>query len=372
MKSLSEIFNDFLSEEPIIIYKPVYAQMFGSIGIGLLFGALAYWAKTMKYGQFYKTDKDLCKETGMNIKQMRAAKKTLIETGVFSIEIKSLPARTYYQIHLDKILNLIKKHATKKCKPVCPKQAYQYAQNRHTECLNEANQYAQNRHTTSETKAEINTETNTKTKRAGEDTPEPEAIEPPKTEPSIDLTADHSFSESVLEENIEQQKPTSVPEPTPEEEPLPLAASEIVAYQEKPKAEKSLPLAAQNFLMFWATYPLKVGKGAAAKAFDRAIRKTSLATILVALEAQKTERQHCTRLGVWMPSWANPATWLNQDRWENVCRTPEELQREAQVQWKQKMSYRDFTAVQSAVKQNSFIERMKARAEAAGVEGWKI
>ena len=158
---------------------------------------------------------------------------------MFSVEVKSLPAKTYYQINLTKLINLFKKHGVKKGKQARLKQANRSTPTRQTSCLNEDSQSAQIRHTTSETKAEINTETNTKTKRTCEDTPESEAMELPKTEPSIDLTADHSFSKSVLEEKMETQKPTPMPEPTPEEEPLPLAASEIVAYQEKPRAEKS-------------------------------------------------------------------------------------------------------------------------------------
>jgi hypothetical protein len=367
MSNLSDVLNDLLNEEPIIIYKPIYANMFGSVSDGLLVGALIYWSKTMKHGQFYKTDEELCEETGMKIKQLRSSKKKIIETGVFSIEVKSLPAKTYYQINLTKLINLFKKHGVKKGKLARLKQANRRAPNRQTSCLNEDSQSAQIRHTTSETKAEINTETNTITKRTCEAAPEIEAMEPPKAEPSIDLTVDHSFSESVLKEKMETQKPIPMPEPTPEEEPLPLAASEIVAYPEKPRAEKSLLLASQNFLMFWAAYPHKVGKGAAAKAFERAIKKTSLAAILTALEAQKVEREHCARLGVWTPFWANPATWLNQDRWENVCRTPEELQREAQVQWKQKMSYRDVKKVESDIWHSQMQARIEARRAAAGV-----
>lgn len=311
MKGLSEIFNDFLSEEPIIIYKRIYAEMFGSIGIGLLFGALAYWAKTMKYGQFYKTDKALCEETGMKIDQLRAAKKKLVELGVFSIEVKSLPARTYYQIHLDKILNLIKKHATKKRKPVRVKSANKYTENPQTGCGNDPNQYRGNPHTTSETKAEINTETNTKTNRAREAAPEIKAIQQPKAEPSIGLTTDSVCEESVLEEKI------------PNEKPEPKAAV--------PRPAKTNAVSKQEFELFWLAYALKVGKGAAVKAFASAMNKTSLEAILLAIEAQKSERAERERLGLWNPSWKHPSTWLNKECWNDAPKTSDELQKEAEV-----------------------------------------
>lgn len=70
-----------------------------------------------------------------------------------------------------------------------------------------------------------------------------------------------------------------------------------------------------TFEVFWAAYPAKVGKGAARKSWDRAVKGIGGldpgAAILVALERQKAS-----------PRWndptyqlPNPATWLNQERW---------------------------------------------------------
>lgn len=70
------------------------------------------------------------------------------------------------------------------------------------------------------------------------------------------------------------------------------------------------------FAAFWKAYPLKVGKGAAEKAFDRAMRIIGgvdpLAVLLLALD----------RIA---PTWASmdrdrlphASTWLNQRRWED-------------------------------------------------------
>lgn len=61
------------------------------------------------------------------------------------------------------------------------------------------------------------------------------------------------------------------------------------------------------FDRFWALFPNKVGKGDASKAFDKAIQRIDLETMLAALEryVRKTDDR----------PWCNPATWLNQDRW---------------------------------------------------------
>lgn len=70
---------------------------------------------------------------------------------------------------------------------------------------------------------------------------------------------------------------------------------------------------------FWAEYPKKVGKIAAKKAFERAIRAASLESLLSALRRQKCGSQWTRDGGQYIP---NPATWLNQGRWEDEL--PEE------------------------------------------------
>ena len=70
------------------------------------------------------------------------------------------------------------------------------------------------------------------------------------------------------------------------------------------------------FDTFWAAYPRKVGKDAARKAFSRV--STDLGTLLAAIEAQKQSRQWKAEGGRYIP---NPATWLNQGRWEDELPT---------------------------------------------------
>jgi len=70
----------------------------------------------------------------------------------------------------------------------------------------------------------------------------------------------------------------------------------------------------KDFSAFWLSYPRKVGKGAARKSFDRSIAKIDgpdpPGTLMAALARIK-------------PTWTDPqfiphpATWLNQERWED-------------------------------------------------------
>lgn len=65
-----------------------------------------------------------------------------------------------------------------------------------------------------------------------------------------------------------------------------------------------------GFDAWYAAYPHKVGKAAARKAYTSARGRTDAATLLAGLEAYKRSKPQDR-------PWCNPATWLNQDRWED-------------------------------------------------------
>lgn len=69
---------------------------------------------------------------------------------------------------------------------------------------------------------------------------------------------------------------------------------------------------AADFDLFWQAYPKKVGKQAARKAFHRA--KAPVESLLHAISEQKRSAQWSREGGRFIP---NPATWLNQGRWED-------------------------------------------------------
>ena len=87
------------------------------------------------------------------------------------------------------------------------------------------------------------------------------------------------------------------------------------------KRKKSLPhlpvsgaVVEEPFDTFWREYPKKTGKGYARKKFATALTKTSFQTIMDALEKVKRSPQWNRDAGRYIP---NPATWLNQERWED-------------------------------------------------------
>ena len=72
------------------------------------------------------------------------------------------------------------------------------------------------------------------------------------------------------------------------------------------------------FERFWLAYPRKVGKADARKAFAKV--KVPVETLLSAIDQQKSSEQWTTDNGRFIP---NPATWLNQGRWEDELAAPE-------------------------------------------------
>ncbi len=68
---------------------------------------------------------------------------------------------------------------------------------------------------------------------------------------------------------------------------------------------------------FWKAYPRKVGKGAARKAYAKALRFTDHDTIMGALSDQRPAME--AKESQYIP---HASTWLNQERWEDEPEEP--------------------------------------------------
>jgi hypothetical protein len=92
------------------------------------------------------------------------------------------------------------------------------------------------------------------------------------------------------------------------------------------RERKEYPSSDDGFDAFWQAYPRKTAKGSARGAFRKALTKSTLPSILAALERQK-------------PQWSDPkfiphpATWLNAERWLDeaanlvpISKRPEDIQ----------------------------------------------
>jgi hypothetical protein len=82
----------------------------------------------------------------------------------------------------------------------------------------------------------------------------------------------------------------------------------------------------EQFNQFWAVYPRKKGKGQAIKAFEKALLKTDLETILAGVEAYKEHED------MYDPQFiAHPTTWLNGERWDDEYEDVREVLRSPYV-----------------------------------------
>lgn len=96
-----------------------------------------------------------------------------------------------------------------------------------------------------------------------------------------------------------------------------LAGCEHVAVPEEKRVEAETDAFST---LFWPAYPKKAAKPAAAKAFKSAkINEHLLPTILADIERRKAGQDWQKESGMFVP---NPATYLNQRRWEDDVTSP--------------------------------------------------
>jgi hypothetical protein len=122
-----------------------------------------------------------------------------------------------------------------------------------------------------------------------------------KTGMQIHDYCEHQTSRKVVEEKREQVR------------------NRVTRYREKGNASVTTPETEtetetetdkrKDFDQFWKIYPLKVGKGAALKAFLKAIRTTDTDIIIKGAQRYKLDPNRAQAYT------AHPATWLNAQRW---------------------------------------------------------
>lgn len=77
---------------------------------------------------------------------------------------------------------------------------------------------------------------------------------------------------------------------------------------------RTIGIYTSGFLSFWEEYPKKVGKSYCFRIWQKKGLSTSIEEILAAVKTQKETAQWEEEGGKFIP---NPATWLNQGRWED-------------------------------------------------------
>jgi hypothetical protein len=129
-------------------------------------------------------------------------------------------------------------------------------------------------------------------------------------EPHLSCTSTSIVKKSIVNETKEKKNIADHNKQNVQEESL---AVKIAAGINNTFIDHSTTL--ERFSEFWKAYPKKVGKGAAEKSFGQhKPNKELLCRMLIAITKQVKTEQWLKNNGKYIP---NPATWLNQRRWED-------------------------------------------------------
>lgn len=81
----------------------------------------------------------------------------------------------------------------------------------------------------------------------------------------------------------------------------------------------------KEFEEFWKEYPNKVKKMVARDVFRVARTKVTTQHMIVALRAQKLEKDKLRQAQAFCPEWPAPNLWLKQERWDDCVKADEEI-----------------------------------------------
>lgn len=111
-------------------------------------------------------------------------------------------------------------------------------------------------------------------------------------------------------QNVHHEENASETQPKRKENALKTPVHQYTSSSSLRSEEAPVPKMPTGFDQFWAIYPNRVGKRDAEKSFVKAVKRADLQIILDGLSryVAKTDDR----------PWCNPATWLNQDRWEDA------------------------------------------------------
>ena len=134
-----------------------------------------------------------------------------------------------------------------------------------------------------------------------EQTPSKPQAKPEQTASDISEDKDKDLGLRITDEDVDKERDRDTIPPSP-----PKGSGD---------AEAEEPPAPEPFDQFWAIYPKKVGKGAARKAWQKLKPgKALVQKILEAIPKAQQSKEWLREGGQYIP---NPATWLNQGRWDD-------------------------------------------------------
>ncbi len=91
-----------------VAYFPIYARLMGGTAEGVILSQILYWAAKFGDGEeFYKPDEEILAETGCSEWELRKAKRKMKQLEFLRLEVKGLPARTFYKVYWERLVDAI-------------------------------------------------------------------------------------------------------------------------------------------------------------------------------------------------------------------------------------------------------------------------
>lgn len=270
----------------------------GSLHAAVMCRQILWWQGTVGRA-FYKTREQWEEETGLTRAQQQTARKQLKERGILSETKRGVPCRVFYEVDVEILTLKLAESYNPPEEPeeaICPVAEIEQTSLREPGQLdgavqaNRTERIEQTRRSGSSHLHQKMTQKKTQKKNTGGGV----------LFPSVDVDAD-----------------------TQAEVLLKAGGRELTAY------------GLEHFEAWWRVYPLRKGKGQAAKAWAKACARVGGVRELHRLTVAWAEREHSWRSsahpGAFVPSYPHPTTWLNGDRWTDEHREPEA---EREADWK--------------------------------------
>jgi len=100
-----------LADRPIA-YHPILAKALGGVKQAIFVSQLLYWTGKGKRGDgfIWKNQEEWADETGLSVYEQRTARKHLVKAGILQEKRMSIPARLYYRLDTDKLLEVVQQY----------------------------------------------------------------------------------------------------------------------------------------------------------------------------------------------------------------------------------------------------------------------
>jgi len=127
---------EVLGTKPIS-FNPDLARALGSVKAGLLLSQFLYWnEKGHNPNWVYKTIKEMEKETALSRNKQDNAIKICEKFGVLEKKVTGIPAKRYFKVNIEKIIELLESSLLKNNKQVCESASSRVANKQQTNTEN--------------------------------------------------------------------------------------------------------------------------------------------------------------------------------------------------------------------------------------------